>query len=131
MVISYMGKKKFKAEYRGHSITIDQPKEGGGEDSGMTPPELLIASLGSCIGVYAANFLNNTGLDSSGMSVNLTWEKAAEPLRIGRIKAEINIPNARLGKRQPAFLKIVEHCLVHNTLMNKPEIEIKLKEDEK
>lgn len=127
MVISYLGGKKFKAEYRGHSIIIDQPRDSGGEDTGMTPPELLIASLGSCIGVYAVNFLKNTGLDSAGLTVNLKWEKVSEPTRISKIKAEVIIPNTRLDKREPAFLKVVEHCLVHNTLTNKAEIEIEVR----
>ncbi len=127
MVISYLGGEKFKAEYRSHSILIDQPKDAGGDDLAMTPPELLIASLGSCIGVYAVNFLKNTGIDSAGLTINLTWEKASEPARVSKIRAEVIIPNARLDKREPAFLKVVEHCLVHNTLTNKVEIEIKVK----
>ena len=39
---------KFGIQARGHHVTCDQPVENGGADSGMTPPELLLASLGSC-----------------------------------------------------------------------------------
>jgi organic hydroperoxide reductase OsmC/OhrA len=31
-------------------FSSDQPVENGGHDEGMTPPELLLASLGSCAG---------------------------------------------------------------------------------
>ncbi|MFH0838594.1 MAG: OsmC family protein [Candidatus Omnitrophota bacterium] len=130
MIVSYTGEKKFKAEYRGHSVIIDQPRGEGGKNSGMTPPELLMASLGSCIGVYAIGFLKNTGLDPSGMTVRLAWEKKDEPSRIAKIEAELVIPNAKLGKRKVALLKIVEHCLVHNTLTGKPEIKIGVQENE-
>lgn len=37
------------ATIRGHKITVDQPKAGGGEDTGPTPLELLHCSLGACI----------------------------------------------------------------------------------
>jgi putative redox protein len=52
--IEYLGGVRFAAETRGHRVVSDQPPENGGEDSGMTPPEFLLASLGTCAGYYAA-----------------------------------------------------------------------------
>ena len=46
--VKYKEGVRFVAETRGHRIEIDQPLGGGGQDRGMTPPELLLASLGSC-----------------------------------------------------------------------------------
>jgi putative redox protein len=46
----------FKAACRGHEALADQPEKDGGTDKAMTPTELFIASLGSCIGYYAARF---------------------------------------------------------------------------
>ena len=46
--ITHLDQVKFAIHSRSHSILCDQPAENGGEDSGMTPPELLLASLGSC-----------------------------------------------------------------------------------
>ncbi len=128
MDVSYLGGKKFKAEFRNHSILIDLPKDFGGEDSAMMPPELLIASLGSCIGVYAVNFLENAGLDASGLAIKLDWQKESQPSRISKIQAEVAVPNAQLDKRKAAFLKVIEHCTVHNTLSSNPGVQITLKE---
>ena len=44
--ITHLGKVKFAIHSRSHSIVCDQPEENDGEDSGMTPPELLLALLG-------------------------------------------------------------------------------------
>lgn len=125
--IKYIGGKKFSAVNRAHTIIIDQPKEGGGEDEGPTPPELFVDSLGSCIGVYVLAFCKNTGLDPSGMKIALEWEKASDkPARIKSINAKIELPNAMVGLRAAALLKVAESCLIHETIKLKPEINITL-----
>ena len=92
--IKYIGGIKFEAKNRSHTIIIDQPQLGGGEDKGPTPPELFVDSLGSCIGVYVLAFCKNTGLDPSGMKITLEWEKAPDkPARIKSINAKIGIQN--------------------------------------
>jgi uncharacterized OsmC-like protein len=44
----------FEASARGHRVVCDQPPDNGGSDRGMTPPEYLLVSLGTCAGFYAA-----------------------------------------------------------------------------
>jgi putative redox protein len=125
--IKYISGKKFSAQNRTHAIIIDQPKEGGGDDQGPTPPELFIDSLGSCIGVYVLGFCRNTGLDPEGMKIILNWEKAIDkPTRIKSINAKIELPNANVGPRRPALLKVAESCLIHETIKHQPEITIDL-----
>jgi uncharacterized OsmC-like protein len=46
--ITHLDQVKFSIQSRSHTILCDQPAENGGEDFGMTPPELLLASSGSC-----------------------------------------------------------------------------------
>ena len=47
VTVERLGSVLFEIKARGHSIVSDQPEENGGFDEGMTPPELLLASLGS------------------------------------------------------------------------------------
>jgi putative redox protein len=47
MTVEHLGSLQFEIKTRGHSIVSDQPVEYGGFEEGMTPPELLLASLGS------------------------------------------------------------------------------------
>ena len=125
MTISYKEGKKFIASCRNHEITIDQPLDNGGKDEGPTPPELFIASLGSCIGVYVLAYCKNAGIKTDGFAINTRWEKAKDPDRIGKIKIDIKLPEDA-GKRKAALLKVAEHCLVHNTIIHPPKIEIDL-----
>ncbi|OGL38482.1 MAG: hypothetical protein A2042_08725 [Candidatus Schekmanbacteria bacterium GWA2_38_11] len=59
------------------------------------------------------------------MAINVKWEKAKDPDRIGTIKVDIKLPED-VGKRKAALLKVAEHCLVHNTITHLPIIEITL-----
>jgi len=57
LVVNYLGNAQFEAEARGHKIICDQPESNQGDDEGMTPPELLLASLATCSGYYAVQYL--------------------------------------------------------------------------
>ena len=46
VLIQHRGDVKFEASTRDHRVTCDQPAGNGGSDSGMTPPEYLLVSLG-------------------------------------------------------------------------------------
>jgi uncharacterized OsmC-like protein len=47
----------------GEVVLTDQPTTAGGEDAAMTPVELLVASLGSCVAFYAGRYLARHGLN--------------------------------------------------------------------
>ena len=38
---------------RDDTIVCDQPLDNGGTDAGITPPEFLLGSLGTCAAFYA------------------------------------------------------------------------------
>lgn len=60
--VQHLGDLQFEIHARNHTIVSDQPADNGGYDEGMTPPELLLASLGSCAGFYAAQYFRKNGL---------------------------------------------------------------------
>ena len=66
-IIRHLGDLKFEAAARGHRVVCDQPPENGGSDAGMTSPEFLLVSLGTCAAYYAAQYLRTRGLDTDGL----------------------------------------------------------------
>ncbi len=124
--ITHLDQVKFVVHSRSHSIICDQPAENGGTDSGMTPPEFLLASLGSCAAFYAVQYLRTRNLDDRGVEVSVTAEKLKQPARIGNFKIQVTCPIALTEEQEQGVMRSVHHCLVHNTLLNPPEIEIKL-----
>lgn len=60
-----------EANCRGHKVTMDEPAELGGTDTGMNPVELLLASLGGCLSICASMFSENHGVELKDFYVEL------------------------------------------------------------
>lgn len=126
ITVEHLGALQFEIKTRGHSIVSDQPVSSGGYDEGMTPPELLLASLGSCAGYYAAEYLRKNKLASEGTRVRVTCEKVSKPVaRMTDFVIEVNAPVELSEGQLKGMESAVEHCLVHNTLLSPPKIAIK------
>ncbi len=117
---------KFDIFARTHKITCDQPAENGGTDSGMTPPELLLASLGSCAAFYAAEYLRTRNLSQSGVEVSVTADKLRQPARLGDFHVEVTSPVALTAEQSESMMRCVHSCLVHNTLLSLPAIKVEI-----
>jgi uncharacterized OsmC-like protein len=107
-------------------VVCDQPAGNGGADAGMTPPEFLLASLATCAGYYAAQYLNTRKLPVAGLKVTVEAEKALQPARLAKFRIEVHL--AELDpKHEAGLLRAVKACLIHNTLASHPEMEIELR----
>jgi uncharacterized OsmC-like protein len=126
VTIKHLDHVKFSIQSRSHTILCDQPAENGGEDSGMTPPELLLASLGSCAAFYAVQYLKSRKLAESGVEVSVTADKLTQPARMGNFRVQVTSPVALSEDHKAGLMRSVHHCLVHNTLLSPPEIKIEL-----
>ncbi len=122
VTIQHLGGVKFEAEARGHRVICDQPPANGGTDEGMTPPEFLLAALGTCAGFYAAQYLKTRQLSAAGLAVKVVAEKAAQPARLGSFRIEVTVPHLD-AHHQAGVERAVKACLVHNTMINTPVIE--------
>jgi uncharacterized OsmC-like protein len=117
---------KFAVQARTHTIICDQPQDNGGTDAGMTPPEFLLASLGACAAFYAAEYLRTRNLATSGVSVSVAAEKLKAPARLGNFRIRVDSPVCLTAEQREGLMRSVEHCLVKNTLINPPQIEVSL-----
>jgi uncharacterized OsmC-like protein len=118
---------KFAIHARHHTVICDQPADNGGTDEGMTPPELLLASLGSCAVFYATQYLKARNLATGDVEVRVTAEKLKCPARLANFKIAVDCPVALTEEQQQGIVRSVHSCLIHNTLMSVPEIAIELK----
>ena len=124
MTVTHREGLRFSALARGHEVISDQPSGKGGTDQGMTPPELLMASLGACIGVYVVEFAERHHLPHQGLTVDLDWERAEDPTRIARVKVQVRLPGEVSEDFRKALHRVAEQCLIHNTLRSGPEVTI-------
>ena len=125
--VEHLGGVQFEIKARQHAIVSDQPLENGGFDEGMTPPELLLASLGSCAGFYAAQYLKKRQLAPEGTIVRVTAEKAKDPARLENFRIEVQVPAELSDEDKQGVERSVHHCLIHNTLLHPPQISLEVK----
>jgi putative redox protein len=128
VTIEHTGAVRFEAEARGHKIVCDQPVENGGADEGMTPPEFLLAALGTCAGFYAAQYLKTRQLSQAGLQVRVVADKKTAPARLDSFRIELTVPGLA-AEHEAGVLRSVKACLIHNTLLNSPHIETALVRD--
>ncbi len=125
--VEHLGALQFEIKAREHTIVSDQPRESGGFDEGMTPPELLLASLGSCAAYYAADYLRQHQLATEGTRVRIVAEKAKHPARVDNFRIEIDVPVGLNETQQKGIELAVHRCLIHNTLLHPPKIEFEIR----
>jgi len=121
--VRYKNQLQFQAITRGHEILSDQPLANGGDDTGMTPPEWFLASLGSCVGFYAVKYLQTRGLDAAGLSIDVSAQKTLDsPARLDDIEIRLSLPIVLSDHHQQGLRKAVDVCIIHNTLMHPPRM---------
>jgi putative redox protein len=121
--VSYKDHLQFQASARGHEIVGDQPLDNDGDNLGMTPPEWLLASLGSCVGFYAVKYLQTRNLDATGLNIDVSAAKITEtPIRLDNFQIHVSLPIALDVYHQKGLEAAVKSCLIHNTLTHSPKI---------
>jgi len=123
----YEGGAKFRVACRDHEITIDQPEDNGGENAGMTPPEIMAGSMASCIGFYVARYCQQAKIDTTDLFVSCDWQVGGEPKHMESFDIQINLPDLPENRRK-AVERVAKGCLIHATLGQSPEINIALNE---
>lgn len=123
VIAEFLGDVRFEVQARRHRIICDQPADNGGSDEGMTPPEFLLASLATCAAYYVAQYLKLRQISAEGLKVRVTAEKAQQPTRLKSFLIEVMVPGLDERHRAPV-LRAAKSCLIHNTLLNPPSIEI-------
>ncbi|MFW5709795.1 MAG: OsmC family protein [Chloroflexota bacterium] len=114
---AYKGDMLFLTKIGNHSLLTDVPAAMGGKDRAPTPPELFIASLGTCVGALVAQYCGRNGINIDDMTVDVDFKKADQPTRLTDLMVTINMPNASCQDREAAIRRVAEYCPVHQTIV--------------
>jgi uncharacterized OsmC-like protein len=126
LMVSHVDGDRFRIEVRGHTLTVDQPRGAGGDDTAPTPTELLVASLAGCVAFYARRFLGRHGLPTDGLAVAASFTMASRPARVQTVRLTLAVPDGVPARHRDPLLAVASHCTVHNTLSSTPNVEINL-----
>ena len=115
------GEYRFQVKSREYEFSVDMKGV-----QGITPTDTLLASLGSCMGIYIGKYLEGAKLTTSGFKISVDAEFSKEPpICFKKIKVSIDLKGAKLDeKRLKAMVEFIKNCPVHNTLKNNPDVEI-------
>ena len=110
---------------RAHALVVDEPTGIGGTDQGMTPYELLLASLGSCMALTLRMYADRKGWPLEGASVHLRTSPAREPDRrvlaegaqqVTRIERRIELHGTLTDEQRSRLLEIADRCPIKRNL---------------
>jgi putative redox protein len=109
-----------------HRFIADEPRGVGGDDTGPTPYDLLLAALGTCTAMTMKMYAERKGLPFEGARIHLTHERdhaedrehgVEQGARIEALNRAIEVLGDDLTEEQRAkLIEIADKCPVHRTL---------------
>lgn len=127
-VVVQTGHGKFGTEVHtiAHRFIADEPRSYGGDESGPTPYDLLLAALGTCTAMTMKLYADQKGMPFKGARIHLTHERdhaedMAHMLEPGEKAQALNRAITLLGdeltpEQRTKIIAIADKCPVHRTL---------------
>lgn len=124
-----------KAKSRNFEITIDEPKELGGTDTGMNPVELTLAALGACQAIVARVYARKFKIEFDDLWIDVEGDLDTDgfmnksDVRRGYSDIRFNVHIATDAPREKVeeFVAFIEKtCPVGDTIAN--PVNLKLNE---
>jgi len=118
-----------------HVVHADEPVAAGGLDTGLSPYDLLCASLGACTSMTLRMYADLKGIPLERVSVELRHQKihAADCAecetregKIDRIERSIALEGNLDAQQRQKLLEIADKCPVHRTLHSEVLIKTEL-----
>lgn len=111
----------FKVRSKDYEFLVDT------KGKGITPPDALLASIGTCIGVYVRKYAEGANINIGPFTVKVDSEFSKDPVCFKKINVTIELKGLKPDERRiKAILAFVKNCPVHNTLKSNPEIDINI-----
>lgn len=124
LTVTFPGKKKVDAQFKGFTIKTDQPQTNGGDGSAPSPFDLFLASIGTCAGIYVLDFCTNRGISLEKVRLVQTMERDPETHMVTGVTLRIELPGDFPDKYKDSLIRAVDLCTVKKHIMNPPKFTI-------
>ncbi len=124
--VRFHGGAKYEILSGDHSVITDQPVEEGGTDAGMSPVELFVGSLASCVAYFVGRYCQRHQIRCEGLAVEADWRMAEQPHRVGAVALRIRLPERLNPSERERLLWVAHGCTVHQSIAGHPSVEIDL-----
>lgn len=102
-----------------HVIHTDQPRDNGGEDSGPSPFQLFLASIGACAGIFVQGFCAARGIPTDGIRI-VEQPHLDEHGALVAVDLDVQLPPSFPQKYREAILKVIDQCSVKRAIQAQP-----------
>jgi len=126
LAVNFQGGTRYEITSGNHRVITDQPAADGGQDTGMSPVELFVGSVASCVGYFVGRFCARHDIPLEGLKVEAEWTLAESPHRVGAIDLAIHVPHRITPELKDKLLRIAHGCTVHQSIVVTPNISITL-----
>ncbi|HXA35322.1 MAG TPA: OsmC family protein [Steroidobacteraceae bacterium] len=100
-----------------HRLTSDEPIARGGSDSGASPHELLLASLGACTSITLRMYAGRKDWELGKITVGLRYTAAQDDQK-GHIDRRLSFSKPLTAEQTQRLLEIAGKTPVTRTLMH-------------
>lgn len=110
---------------RAHGINADEPLSLNGTDRGMTPYELLLASLSSCMALTMRMYADHKGWPLQGAVVQLRTAPSRNPdadvrssgaKSVTRIERHIELAGELTDEQRARIIEMADRCPIKRNL---------------
>jgi putative redox protein len=106
---------KHTVQVRDHQITVDEPIETGGDDTGPDPQELLAVSLASCTAITMEMYAARKGWDIGHVEVDVDYTPAERGCPT-KFDVVLRLPDDLPEDQVERLQVIAAKCPVHRVL---------------
>lgn len=116
---------------RGHTLISDEPIESNGTDTGMSPYELLLASVGACKAITMRMYAERKGLQLDNVKLELYHAKVpaeecstveTESGKVDKFVIKVDIRGNLTEEQRARIIEIGDRCPVQRTLLSDVEL---------
>ena len=120
----------------GHSMNGDEPESVGGDNTGPTPYDFLLAAVGTCKSMTMRMYAQRKGYNLERAEVRLSHDKVhakdcelceTQSGKVDVIDAQISITGDLTEEERQKIFEIAERCPVHRTITSEVVIRAELK----
>ncbi len=107
----------------GHVLTVDEPPDRGGTDTGPRPIQLLAASLAGCTAITVEMYGDRKGWDLGTVEVEV--EVGYEGPVPTEFDVALRLPEHLDAEQRRRLLVIAERCPVHKVLAGEAKVSVR------